>query len=47
MTIKEPKYYKDRLDELDTRYTIVLNQFTKIYPKYKTWPSVVCGSAMR
>ena len=40
MTIKEPKYYKDRLNELDTRYTIVLNQFTKIYPKYKTWPSV-------
>ena len=40
MTIKEPKYYKDQLAELDTRYTIVLNQFTKIYPKYKTWPSV-------
>ena len=40
MTIKDPKYYKDQLAELDTRYTIVLNQFTKIYPKYKTWPSV-------
>ena len=40
MTIKDPKYYKDQLAELDKRYTIVLNQFTKIYPKYKTWPSV-------
>lgn len=40
MSVKEPSYYKNRLHELDTRYTIVLNEFTKTYPKYKTWPAV-------
>jgi len=40
MTIQTPNYYTKLLKELNTRYYIILSEFTKTYPKYKTYPTL-------